>query len=234
MSSYDSDTEQLETLKRWWKANGRAVLAGLALGIAGVVGWSYWRSYTAMQAEQASQRYDQLMALLEAQDYAQTEHHGRRLVEDFPNSGYAGLATLVLAEAAFQASNAELAKTHLRWAIEQHADGLQTARIARLRLARLLLHEQAYGEALALLDGIDPGGFMAAYEEVKGDIRAAQGDRQNARVAYEKALAGLPPFGSNRDRVQMKLDDLGTLRYPSAQAPSADPPDDGPAQESPS
>lgn len=232
MSSYDSDTEQLETLKRWWKTNGRAVLLGLALGIAGVVGWTYWRSYTATQAEQASQRYDQLMALFEAQDYAQTEHHGRRLVEDFPNSGYAGLATLILAEAALQASDAELAKRHLRWAIE-HADGLQAARIARLRLARLLLHEQAYGEALALLDGTDPGGFMAAYEEVKGDIRAAQGDRQNARAAYEKALAGLPPFGSNRDRVQMKLDDLGALRFPSAQAPSADRLD-GPSQEPPS
>lgn len=221
MSIYDSDTEQLETLKRWWKANGRAVVAGLILGLTGVLGWNYWRSYNNSQAEETSQRYDQLVALLEAQDYEQTEQHGSRLIEEFPDSGYAGLASLLLAKAAFQAEDLERAKRHLQWAVE-HAHGLEVPRIARLRLARLLLHEKAYAEAAALLDRIEPSSFIGPYEEVRGDILSAQGQHEEARAAYRKALAALPPFGANRDRVQMKMNDLGTLRYPAAESSETD------------
>lgn len=217
MSIYDSDTEQLDTLKRWWKANGRAVLVGLALGLFGVLAWTYWRSYTATQAEEASWRYGQLVALIEAQDYAQAERHGSRLIEEFPESGYAELASLLLAQAAVQAKDLELAKRHLQWAME-HAEGLEIARVARLRLARLLLHEHAYAEAMALIDGIEADSFVAPYEEVRGDLLTAQGNREAARAAYQKALAALPPFGTNRERLQMKIDDLGTLQYPPAES----------------
>lgn len=224
MSIYDSDSEQLEALKRWWKSNGRAVLIGLTLGLTGVLGWNYWRSYTNIQAEEASQRYDQLVVLFEAQDYAQAERHGSRLIEEFPESGYAGLASLLLARAAFEANDPDLTKRHLHWAME-HAEGLEVARIARLRLARLLLQEKAYTEALALLREIEPATFIGPYEEVRGDILSAQGNREEARAAYQKALAGLPPFGANRDRVQMKISDLGTLQYPPAKPSKIDGPD---------
>ena len=221
MSVYDSDKEQLETLKRWWKSNGRSVLVGLVLGLTGVLGWNYWRSYTTSQTDEASRRYDQLAALIEAHDHAQAERHGSQLIEEFAESGYAGLASLLLAKAAFEAKNVELAKRHLQWAMD-HAEGLEVPRIARLRLARLLLHEEAYAEALALLGTTEPASFIAPYEEVRGDILTAQGDRKDARAAYEKALAALPPFGGNRDRVQMKIDDLGTLQYPAAGASHTD------------
>lgn len=223
MSIYDSDADQLETLKRWWKANGRAVVIGVLLGLTGVLAWTYWRSYTTLQAEEASSRYDQLVELMEAKDYAQAERHGSRLIEEFPTSGYAGLASLLLAEAAFQAKDVELAKRHLRWAVE-HAEGLEASRIARLRLARLLLHEQAYAEALTVLDAMEPEGFIAPSEEVRGDILSAQGRQQEARAAYQKALAAVPPFGTNRDRLQMKIDDLGQLQYPLAESPKSDEP----------
>ncbi|MFZ0254182.1 MAG: tetratricopeptide repeat protein [Gammaproteobacteria bacterium] len=223
MSIYDADTEQLDALKRWWKTNGRAVLVGLALGLAGVLAWSYWRSYTATQAEETSWRYDQLVTLIEAQDYAQAERHGSRLIEEFPASGYAGLASLLLAQAAVQAKDLALAKRHLQWAME-HAEGLEVARVARLRLARLLLHEQDYAEAIALLDGIEPASFIAPYEELRGDILSAQDNREAARTAYQKALAALPAFGTNRDRLQMKIDDLGTLKHPPAESLKTDGP----------
>jgi predicted negative regulator of RcsB-dependent stress response len=224
VSIYDSDTEQLEALKRWWKTNGRAVLVGLGLGLAGMLAWTYWRNYTAAQAEKASRRYDQVVALVEAQDYPQAESHGSRLIEEFPESGYAGLASLLLAKAAFQAKeDLGLAKRHLQWAID-HAQGLEVPHIARLRLARVLLHEEAYAEAMALLDDIEPARFVAPYAEVRGDILSAQGNHEAARAAYQKALAALPPFGANRDRVQLKINDLGTLRYPPAAAAKSDEP----------
>lgn len=232
MSIYDSDSEQLEALKGWWKTNGRSVLLGLGLGLAGVLGWNYWRSYNMTQAEEASSRYDQLVALIEAQDYAQAERHGSRLIDEFPGSGYAGLASLLLAKAAFQADNPELAKRHLRWAMA-HAEGLEVAPLARLRLARLLMHEQAYAEALATLGDAEPTSFAAPYEELRGDILSAQNDPEGARAAYQKALGTLPPFGANRERVQMKLNELGTLQYPEESSPTRGEPNP-PADEPPS
>jgi predicted negative regulator of RcsB-dependent stress response len=38
---YDTEEEQVEALKRWWKENGQATLAGLVLGIIVILGWNY-------------------------------------------------------------------------------------------------------------------------------------------------------------------------------------------------
>ena len=223
MNSYDSDKEQLEALRHWWKTNGRSVIAGLLLGLTGVLAWTAWSNYTHAQAEEASQRYDQLVALANKGDYPEAARHGERLIQDFPNSGYASLAVLILADAGFRADDLEAAKRHLRWAMA-HGRELDIQQVARLRLARLLLDQQAYAEALSLLEGGEPGTFTAPYEEIRGDILAVQGQPDAARAAYQKALAALPPVGPNRDRVQMKLDDLGTLRYPSPVPPKASAP----------
>ena len=47
------------------------------------------------------------------------------------------------------------------------------------------------------------------HNEVRGDVLVAKGEPERARSAYEKALANLPTGGPMRNRIQMKLDDLG-------------------------
>ena len=35
----ETEEQQAERLRQWWRENGRSVLTGLVLGIAIVVGW---------------------------------------------------------------------------------------------------------------------------------------------------------------------------------------------------
>ena len=44
------DEEQLEALKKWWSESGKGVLAGLGIGLAGVLGWSSWQTWQRNQA----------------------------------------------------------------------------------------------------------------------------------------------------------------------------------------
>ena len=213
MNSYQSDQEQLESLKAWWKENGRTVIVGVVLGLAGVVGWSSWQAYTRAQAAQASMLYEQLLSAAGGDNYAEVERRGMALLSDYPKSGYAPLAALVTAREALRASEVTDAEQKLRWALD-NAKRLEVRLVAKLRLARVLFGAGDQDAALALVTGVEPGGFAALYAELRGDILAARDDLQAARSAYQDALSGLPPVGTNRDRVRMKLDDLGVFNYP--------------------
>ena len=94
--------------------------------------------------------------------------------------------------------------------------------LARLRLAAVLLEEKAYEEAQKQLSR-DPGEpFVPRYAELKGDILAAQGKPEEARAAYQKALAKLDEIqksasadqsrGQYRDLLQVKLETIGSSK----------------------
>lgn len=189
------------------------VIIGVALGLAAVFAWTSWRSYTASQAEEASARYNQLIASADDEDYLVVKRQGETILDKFPGRGYAPLTALVLANRAAMEEETKDAKRYLRWVME-HAELLELQRVARLRLARVLLDEQAHEQALSLLNEAEPSAFQGPYAEIRGDILAAQGKLEDARAAYTKALATLPATGANHDRVQMKLDELGALTYP--------------------
>ena len=96
-------------------------------------------------------------------------------------------------------------------------DGLELHMVARLRLARLILDQGDYDSALSLIENTQTGPFTAAYEEVRGDALSVKGSKQDARSAYLRSLANLEPTNRSRERIQMKLDDLGVAEDDTAQ-----------------
>ena len=52
----------------------------------------------------------------------------------------------------------------------------------------------------------------AEVEELRGDVNLAQGDTEGARGAYAATLAMAETSVGRRERVQMKLDDLGHIQ----------------------
>lgn len=217
---YDSDQEQLEALKGWWKENGKAVLLGLALGLAGVLGWTFWRSHQKTQAERASVIYEQLIAAPSGKAAQQAQQQASALLENQPHSEYAALTALVLADRAFARKQPAEARRFLTWILD-HADSHGIRMIARLRLARLLSNEHNYDGAIALLEHVEPGPFAGAFAEVRGDILQEKGDSAGARTAYSKALDHLQPGTPEYQRVTIKLDDLGGQGSPAPQASTA-------------
>ena len=208
MAELRTEEEQLEAIKRWWKENGTSLVAGVAIAVAGLVGWNTWQGYQENQAEAASMRYQHLIDLADRgeTDAARrlvaeiTDEHGRTL--------YADLALLLDARLAVDAGELGDARQALEQMIEtSERDYLQG--LARLRLARLQLAE---GEAQAALDMLAediPSALAAQQADVRGDALHALERPDEARQAWQEALVIAEQRNQPIYGVQLKLDDLG-------------------------
>ncbi len=212
MSAY-ADQDELDKLKAWWKNYGNALIFGILLGAAILIGVRYWTQHTEQSYHAASTLYEQMWQSLRAKQPDIARQSGESLVNEYSSTPYAGMAALILARMDFDAGDMAGARKHLGWAVE-HARGEATVHAARLRLARLYLNEGDKDAALALLNVKDRGGFEAEYEEIKGDIYSAQGQRGQARAAYREALKHLPADSPYAPILNIKLDDLGPEKAP--------------------
>lgn len=212
---YDSEQEQVEALKRWWKENGTTVLVGLVVGLGGVFGWTAWQDYQRTQADAASGLYQRQSTELAAENYAESDKAGAALREEFPSSGYAGLSALVMAKSAFEQNQTEDALRHLQWVLDSDARR-ELKLTARIRTARLMLDAGDIDGALALLNVESLGTFQASYDELRADIHVVQGKSEQARAAYRQALSRLDEPSAAQRRVQTKLDDLGHVNIPTS------------------
>jgi predicted negative regulator of RcsB-dependent stress response len=206
MATHIHEQEQVEALKRWWKENGTSVIAGIALGVAGIFGWNTWETYQNTRSEQASDLYMQLVSALAEGKYDLAEGIGSRLTSDFDSTSYADFARLLLAKAAIDQDRPDAAKLELEALLANSKDE-DFRHIARLRLARVLLALGKPEEGLTLLNAAevgDPGRFSGQYEEVKGDLYLAWGKSTEALEAYRKAIA----LGRDNFVLRMKLNDL--------------------------
>lgn len=218
METYDSEQEQVEAIKKWWKENGRSVIAGLIIGLGGMAGWKSWVAYQETQAVSASTAYDQLVQIIDSKRHEEAKQHGDRLLQEYTSSAYAGLSSMLLAKVALEQGDTEDARQYLQW-VADHANFPELKHIATLRLARLLLQNAKTDAALDLLADQSPIGFEAAYAEIRGDVHVKKGNISAARAAYTHALSSLSVASTNRKLLQMKLDDLGTPAAPPTPSP---------------
>ena len=207
MSTY-ADQEELDKLKDWWKNYGNALIAGLLLGAAILVGIRYWTQHKEQSLQAASVIYEQMMQSYRAKKPDLVRHSGESLINDYSATPYAGMAALILARMDFDSGDMAGARKRLQWTVE-HADDTATVHAARLRLARIYFSGGDKDAALALLDVTDQAGFKTEYEELKGDIYAAQGKIVEARAAFREALKLLSAGSPYVPILNMKLDDLG-------------------------
>ena len=212
--SYASDDEQLENLKQWWRENGRSVIAGVVIALVAVIGWQQWNEYQRNRAEAASTEY---MAFLEdirkdgAGDAA--VQRGQALIDKHGSTAYGPLTAFWLAQYHVEHDQLDQAAKQLRWALD-NADSEAMRHVARLRLARVLLAQDKPADALALIEPAPAGAFASQYQELRGDILAAQGKRDEAIAAYRNALADKDLLGQRRGLIQLKLNDLGAAEEP--------------------
>lgn len=203
---YVSEEEQVESIKKWLKANSGAIVAGIVIGLAVIFGWQYWTAYQAEQAEQASLQYQTLTRAIEDTAVAKARQQGQVLVEEFPTSPYAALAALWLAKLAVDEGDNAAALEQLQWVIE-HASQDELKDIARLRLVRVLLAEGRLDDAEVRLEQVSNPSFTAELEELKGDLYLKRNDPLKARAAYEAARTALGSSGGGT-LLQVKLDNL--------------------------
>ena len=99
----DSEEEQVDKLKKWWDSNGKQIIAGAVLGLAGIFGWNYYVDYQDSQALNARALY-----LSYASDSANVGAYDK-LIKDHPSSSYADQGHSIMAKYLFDAGNYSLA-----------------------------------------------------------------------------------------------------------------------------
>jgi predicted negative regulator of RcsB-dependent stress response len=203
---YDTEEEQVEALKRWWKANGTSTIVGVITAVVLVGAWNFWQSYQQDKASQASALYEQLLISEKAGNQESVEKISQRLTERFASSAYAGYAALAQAKSKVQQGDLEAAKSVLQQLMQNAGDD-EIKNVARIRLVRLMLASAEYEKGLQLISEADASageGFNASYDELKGDLYVALDRLGEARTAYQSALRA----GQRSPLLQFKLDDI--------------------------
>ena len=209
--------EQLDALKDWWKQYGNLVLTALTIFLFAFSAYMGWKWYQRTQAEQATLVYETLEKAVQEKEFSKIKAAGGTLLEKYSGTTHAEFGALLMARAYFEANDLPAAKAQLQWLIE-HAKHEEHAAVARLRLAGILLDEKAYDAGLKVLALEPPSAFTALFADRRGDLLVAQNKTDEARKAYEQALALLGEKNNLRIVVELKRDALGVPSVPTVAA----------------
>ena len=206
---YETEEQQLDAIKKWWKENRNSVLSSVVIGATLVGGWRYYEGAQKTQAEYASQAYESVLQLLVMQkDTKSAQDKVNELHTSYAETPYASLSALALAKKQVREGDLEGAISQLKWVMNNSVQ-TELEHLARLRLVRVLLSSDQPDNALATINVDYPASFATLYEELKGDILVSKGDVDQARIAYDKAI--LSSAGQPGKWLKLKRYDLGVF-----------------------
>jgi predicted negative regulator of RcsB-dependent stress response len=202
---YDTEEEQVEALKRWWKENSTSTIVGLVMGLVIILDWNYWQDHKKEQAAQASATYDQLLKALDEGKNESADKLAERMKEQFKGTEYAAFSGLFEAKLKTQQGDLAAAKQILKTAASE--SNKQLSNIAKIRLVRLMLATGEYEQGLQVINSVDAkeaASYSANYDELVGDLYVALDRLDEARTSYQNAMRN----GQPSPLLQFKIDDL--------------------------
>ena len=207
--AYDlEEQEQLASFKAFWNQYGNFILTVVTVVLLAIAGWRGWGWYQAREAAAAAVVYEQLQVAVQSKDLAKVKATAGTLFEQYGRSAYGPMGALVAAKAYFDGGDLKAARAPLQWVIDNAKDD-EFKHLARVRLAGILLDQEAYDEGLKLLSAEPSARFASAYADRRGDLLVAQGKTDEARAAYQQALDKADAKNPMRRVTQVKLDALG-------------------------
>ena len=206
MAQYETEEQQVKAIKDWWKENGRSVIAGVVIGVAGLVGWKGWDAYQEQQSLAASDHYQAMGASILAQNLEAVIQQAGELKNKYSSTPYASLSALLLAKAHAEKGEHAAVEENLQWVIDNgKQETLQE--IAKLRLARVYIAQNELDKAQSLVDQEYPQAYRSLLAEIRGDLLARRGDLAAARSAYDEAISSAGE--EDVAYLRMKRDNLG-------------------------
>ena len=205
---YDAH-EQGEVVKKWLRENGSAIVMGLVIAFGGLFGFKQWQGWQENTRQRAATEYQVLDQLLSQGQLDAAMSNFQSLQDDYPDSPYTSMAALKMARARIEVNQPELAVGLYEFVMENGYPKALTV-IARERLARVLLDQGRFEDALQTLDGTQEiTGFEARFAEVRGDILHALGRNDEAAAAWQEALTALEAGVGDRAMLVLKLQSVG-------------------------
>jgi len=217
LEDYLSEKEQWEAVKTWFRENGLWIVAGVVVGGAGIAGYQWWNGHIDKVNGEASAKYEQIVTDLGRNDESGASTLLGELERDYSSTPYIDQARLAFARVYVESNRLDKAVSALE-AVSQHSKDKQLALLARLRLARVQISQQKPDDALATLNGVDPGAFAAQFHEVRGDADLAKGDKGGALSEYRVARTMDTGGAGSNSLLDLKISDL---MADAAPAPSA-------------
>jgi len=205
---YNSEEQQVEAIKSWWKENGKSIIAGLVIGFVGLFGWRYYNDYVRSQREAAATEFQTVQSAISV-DHEKAFDKAVSFVDAHKKDVYGDLAGLMLATEAVKVKQYDLAAEQLRRVSTDSKDE-ELKSVAALRLARVLIEQQKANDALNVLSNVAGDAYKGMVAEIKGDAYVALNKSDEARSSYEQALQA-SANGAN-PVLQMKLDDLAVAK----------------------
>ncbi|NKB97451.1 MAG: tetratricopeptide repeat protein [Pseudomonadales bacterium] len=200
MSEYLEEEEQLVRLKSWWDENGTALVVGVVALVGGIIGWSWFGSYSETQRHDSTRAYEAYETAIAGEKVG----HLETLRQEFGGSAVHLFALFDQAKTAVAEGDTATAQTLLDEAISAGDDQI-VVDLARIRLAKLQRELGLSDEALQTLDVVRNEGYRALVLEAKGDIHASRGEIELAHQSYQVAVESLLQ-GETRPFLNMKLE----------------------------
>lgn len=202
MELYDSEEQQVEAIKDWWKENGKAVILGAVIGLGGLFGWRYYQDSVVEGQEAASVAYNSAIQSLQTQGVAAADQV-QGFIDSNSDREYAVLAAMQLAQAQVAEANYAEALKQLEWAKANTKD-TAIAPVLAIRAVRVKAEMGDIDGALADLEAAKAEGWEGRMAELKGDLLLRNGNNEGAYTAYTEAQQAVDASQT----LQLKLDDL--------------------------
>lgn len=206
MQDFEDEDQQIEALKQWWKENGKSLIAGVVIGVGGIFGYREYNDHVVGQSQQASDLYNVISAQVKQGNFTD-QNKFDQLKNDLKHTPYAAMAAMAVARYHFDKGESDEAIGHLEWA-RSNTDIDEVKHLASIRLATIHLSRDNFEAARGLLEAAYPAAFTMRYEELKGDLYLAEGDKDKARDAYDKAMAA--EGAGNNPLLELKRRGLGS------------------------
>ena len=206
MDDLQSEKEQIEEIRAWWKEYGPYIIAGVLIAVGLMVGFNQYKSSKLAAQLAASELYETLTVHVDEGDLDNAVKVADELANDYANTAYAAQSKLAMARLYMDKSRDQDAADALSDLLAMRGNR-ELKLLGRLRLARVLLYQEKPQEVVDLLASQDDEAFRGLYAEALGDAYRDLGRIDDAASAYKTALADTSQT-VNRGLVQMKLSDL--------------------------
>jgi len=196
----NTEEEQVEQIKKWWNSNGKQIIAGAVIGLAGIWGWNTYSDYQDKQSLNARGLY-----LSYASDSNNLGAYDK-LTTDFSSSTYSDQAILLMAKYLFDAGSYTQALSVIKPLINNPSSVIANTSV--LRAASIYLQLGKHDQALSILEGQSKYGFSGLIYNLMGDIYLDLGNRAEAQNYYSLAIDNVTENSNLTQLIQIKLDDL--------------------------
>ncbi|MCX7126172.1 MAG: tetratricopeptide repeat protein, partial [Gammaproteobacteria bacterium] len=199
-----SEKEQIESVRKWWRENGKFLVIAIALGLAIGFGWRHWQAFQKNRTENASMIYQSVLVADSKNNTTTAQGGAVILMKEFSSTPYATLGALVFAKEAVAQNDLPAALSKLQWVID-HGDQKKLQQIARINSARILLSQGKTVDALTQLKVVNDKNFDPAIDWVKGDVYKQEGNTAKAKEYYTKAKTALTDFPPAANLLNLQL-----------------------------